>query len=81
MENLLDVRSIIRREWVRTLSDLVERRLLLIFDPQLDQSRLQELATLMADEGVIHSGQIDSEVAAATVRLQAVYGRQISVSR
>ena len=81
IENLLDVRSIIRREWVRTLSDLVERRLLLNFDSQLDQPRLQELATLMADEGVIHSDQIDSEVAAATVRLQAVYGRRISVSR
>ncbi|HLQ43351.1 MAG TPA: FAD-dependent oxidoreductase, partial [Planctomycetaceae bacterium] len=68
------IMDIIRHEWVRTLSDLVERRLLLIFDPTLDQPRLHELATLMADEGVIRPDQIDSEVSAATARLVQVYG-------
>jgi glycerol-3-phosphate dehydrogenase len=70
VENL---RLIIRHEWVRTLSDLVERRLLLIFDPQLDQLRLRELATLMADEGVIGADQVDSEVAATVARLRQHY--------
>ena len=76
------VRDIIRREWVRTLSDLVERRLLLIFGPRLDQPRLRELAAIMADEGVIHTDQIDSEVAATMKRLQSVYGvkSQLGVS-
>lgn len=69
-----DIRDIIRHEWARTLSDLVERRLLLIFDPRLDQPRLRELATLMADEGVIHPDQIKSEVAATATRLRNVYG-------
>ena len=68
------IQDIIRREWVRTLSDLVERRLLLIFDPRLNQPRLQELATLLANEGVIHPDQIDSEVAATAIRLRDVYG-------
>ncbi len=68
------IQDIIRREWVRTLSDLVERRLLLIFDPRLDQPRLQELATLLANEGMIHPDQIDSEVATTTARLRDVYG-------
>ncbi len=74
------VRSIIRHEWVRTLSDLVERRLLLIFDPTLDQPRLHELATLLADEGVIRPDQIDSEVAATTSRLRQVYGIELDGS-
>lgn len=73
------IRDLIRHEWVRTLSDLVERRLLLIFDPRLDQPRLRELATLLADEGVIHSDQIDTEVAAAATRLRQVYGRDVAV--
>ena len=72
--NLTQIRHIIRHEWVRTLSDLVERRLLLIFDPKLDLSRLQELATLLADEGLIDSDQIGSEVAATATRLHQVYG-------
>ena len=74
VENLPHVRDIIRHEWVRTLSDLVERRLLLIFDPRLDQPRLRELATLLADEGAIHPNEIDSEVAATATRLRQVYG-------
>ncbi|TXT38821.1 MAG: Glycerol-3-phosphate dehydrogenase [Planctomycetota bacterium] len=69
-----NVRDIIRHEWVRTLSDLVERRLLLIFDPRLGQPRLRELATLLADEGVIHPDQINSEVAATIDRLASIYG-------
>lgn len=72
--NLPHVREIICHEWVRSLSDLVERRLLLIFDPHLDEPCLRELATLLADEGVIHSEQIDSEVAGTLERLRVVYG-------
>lgn len=66
--------EIIRHEWVRTLSDLVERRLLLILDPRLDQSHLRELATLLADVGVMEAAQIDSEVAATVARLLRIYG-------
>ena len=65
--------DIIRYEWVRTLSDLVERRLLLIFDPRLDQPRLRELATLLADEEVIPPDRIDSEVATTATRLHQTY--------
>ena len=75
------INAVLNHEWVRTLSDLVERRLLLIFDPTLDQPRLRELATHMADAGVIRSDQIDSEVAAVTTRLHEVYGVTTSVSR
>lgn len=75
------ITEILKHEWVRTLSDLIERRLLLIFDPILDQPLLQELATLMADAGLIRADQIDSEVTATTARLQEIYGIPPNVSR
>lgn len=72
------IRGIIRHEWVRTLSDLVERRLPLILDPRLDQPRLREFAALLADEGVIPLAQIDSEIATTTTRLRQVYGIEMN---
>jgi glycerol-3-phosphate dehydrogenase len=72
--------EIIRHEWVRTLSDLVERRLLLIFDPTLDQPKLRELATLMAEEGVVSPDQIDSQVVTTATRLRQVYGIDVGGS-
>jgi glycerol-3-phosphate dehydrogenase len=72
------IMEIIRHEWVRTLSDLVERRLLLIFDPRLDQPKLHELATLLADEGVIQPDQIHSEIAATAARLRRAYGIEVA---
>jgi hypothetical protein len=75
------VRDIIRHEWVRTLSDLVERRLLLIFEPHLDQPRLRELATLLAHEGVILPEHVDSEIVATATRLRQAYGIEVNRSR
>ncbi len=72
------VMEIIRHEWVRTLSDLIERRLMLIFNPRLSPQHLRQLATVLADEGVIRSDQIDSEVATAIERLERVYGIRLS---
>ncbi len=80
VETLPQVRAIIRHEWVRTLSDLVERRLLLIFDPNLNHSRLRELAVLLADEGAISPDQIDSESITTATRLRQVYGRDVESS-
>ncbi|MFM9964167.1 MAG: glycerol-3-phosphate dehydrogenase/oxidase [Planctomycetaceae bacterium] len=79
-DSTLLIKDIINHEWVRTLSDLVERRLLLIFDPRLDRSRLRELAMLMADAGVIPPDQIDSEVATTITRLRQVYGIDVEGS-
>lgn len=72
--------EIIRHEWVRTLSDLVERRLLLIFDPTLDQPKLRKLATLLAEEGVIPRDRIDAEVAGTITRLQQFCGLKLDGS-
>lgn len=57
--------------------DLVERRLLLHFEPGLSLSTLQELGQLMADEGAIPPHQLDEEVQASRDRLAAYYGRTL----
>lgn len=80
VSTITSVVEIIRHEWVRTLSDLVERRLLLIFDPTLDQPKLRELATLLAEEGVIPRDRIDAEVAGTITRLQQFCGLKLDGS-
>jgi hypothetical protein len=50
----------------------------LIFDPRLDQPKLHELATLLADEGVIQPDQIHSEIAATAARLRRAYGIEVA---
>lgn len=75
--SILTISEILKNEWVRTLSDLIERRLLLIFDPQLDQSRLRQLAEQLAVERIIDVDQIDSEVAATIDRLCSIYGVRV----
>ncbi len=72
------IAEILKYEWVRTLSDLVERRLQLIFDRTLDRHQLRELATLMADSGLIRLDQVDAEIAATIERLRHVYGIVLS---
>ncbi|MBC7815460.1 MAG: FAD-dependent oxidoreductase, partial [Planctomycetaceae bacterium] len=71
------IMDIIHYEWVRALSDLVERRLPMIFSPQFDQQRLRKLADMLAADGIINSKQIDAEVTLTMSRLQSVYGISI----
>ncbi len=68
------VRAVIRDEWVRSLSDLVERRLMLIFNPHLDDGCLRQLAEWLAEDGIIPPDQIESEVSKTVARLHHVYG-------
>ena len=68
---------VICHEWVRSLSDLVERRLLFHFSPRLTKGILQELAAMLADANVISPEQITTEVADCVERLRRVYGRNV----
>ena len=72
------LRWVIRNEWVSTLSDLVERRLMLIYDQTLNRRSLHELAQLMVDERLIHSGDVDNQVQACVDRLSQRYGKRIA---
>ena len=73
------VEWIIRHEWVRSLSDLVERRLMLLYEPRLTARTLRELAELLAESEIIPREGIDSEVAACIERLQRIFGRDCSL--
>lgn len=67
----------IRHEWPRTVSDLVERRLMLLYEPGLSRETLVDLAQLLAEAKVITAAQIEGEVDAAAERLRRHFGRRI----
>lgn len=68
------VRRIIRQEFVRTLDDLVERRLMLLFGTGFSRLTLSELAEILISE---HCPQVDSAqhaVECALRRLESHFG-------
>ncbi len=75
------VRRVIRDEWVRRLSDLVERRLMLLYDRELSERTLRHLAELMSSEGICRREHIAAEVEACRLRLMNHFGRTIRGSR
>ncbi len=69
------VRAIIREEWVTTLEDLVERRLLLALEPKVAQKTLHDLAALLIEEKA--SGlPLEAMVETTVQRLRSFYGRR-----
>lgn len=71
------VRWSIREEWVAQLDDLIERRLMLIFDPTLRRTTLVALA-----EELVRAGRLSEEGKVAAIetviqRLARFYGRQV----
>lgn len=71
------VRRMIREEWVTTLGDLVERRLMLLYDPALDRKLLEGLATLLCDEGKLTAEAVRSSVDDCVARLRNHFGCRI----
>lgn len=71
------IRWIIKNEWVQTLDDLVERRLMLVYSPGLTRDCLQQLAELLAEAGRFDADQCDQKIAAAAERLETHYGKTI----
>jgi glycerol-3-phosphate dehydrogenase len=73
------VRQVIHHEWVVRLEDLVERRLMLIFQPELSSGTLRQLAEcLIAARGSVTSESADNVsqlVDDYRARLQNTYGR------
>jgi glycerol-3-phosphate dehydrogenase len=60
------VRWVIHHEWVRTLDDLIERRLLLLY------------AELLVEAGLLEAAQVDAEVASSIERLKSKFGKHVS---
>jgi len=71
------VRYAARREWVSTLDDLVERRLMLLYHRRLYEGTLRQAAALLTDEGVMAAGQIEAQVTACIERLRVRFGKQV----
>lgn len=71
------VRWVIEHEWVVRIEDLVERRLALIYEPDLSRATLDELTELMIDAGKLAPSGRVSAIDAAIERCRAVYGRAL----
>ncbi len=65
---------IIDQEWVATLSDLVERRLMLLHEPQLQLATLRALAKILADYQGHEPSTIETNLNATTTQLKNRYG-------
>jgi len=68
------VRYCVRREWARSLADLVERRLMLLFDSPLHRATLDGVAAVLAAE---RGGGAADEVGPLVADLERRYGKRV----
>ncbi|MBT4866177.1 MAG: glycerol-3-phosphate dehydrogenase/oxidase [Planctomycetaceae bacterium] len=73
------VRRVIAREWVSTLDDLLERRLMLLFDPDLSVEDLQQLADCLENAGRIDPDTAAHAVTASVERLGELFGKRVTL--
>jgi glycerol-3-phosphate dehydrogenase len=69
----------IRHEAVTTLDDLVERRLMLLYQPSLTQRCLQQLAALLVEAGRLEAAEIETAVQNTVERLAQRHGKRLTV--
>jgi glycerol-3-phosphate dehydrogenase len=68
----------IRHEWVRRLDDLVERRLMLLYDRRLSRGCLRQLAAMLVEAGLLRAEDTESEVERVAERLKSHFGKQLA---
>jgi glycerol-3-phosphate dehydrogenase len=73
------VRWIIQNEWAARVEDLVERRLMLIYESNLSRKTLGELADLLIEAGKLDPASRESAIEAAAARCRQFYGRSLTV--
>lgn len=71
------VRNVIRHEWVTTLDDLVERRLMLLYHPNLERRCLDQLADLLIEAGLLAADQKFAAVDSLVDRLLKHFGKRV----
>ncbi len=71
------VRWSIRREWVASLEDLVERRLMLVYHEELSDGVLRQLAEELCAAGLLTADQVAAAVAQEIERLARIYGKVV----
>lgn len=69
--------EIIRREWVTTLEDLVERRLMLPYGRHVTKTCIEESAALMVLEGKFAQDEAKKRIASCIDNLKNRFGRKI----
>ncbi|MCA9007819.1 MAG: FAD-dependent oxidoreductase, partial [Planctomycetaceae bacterium] len=67
----------INNEWGETVGDLVERRLMLIFDENLQAATLQALAECLVETGKLDATQIPATLESYRAHLQKFYGKAV----
>lgn len=70
------VRWLIDHEWATTLEDLVERRLMLLYHPNLTRQALIELAEVLVECGRLANDRVPHEVETEIDRLQTRFGKR-----
>jgi glycerol-3-phosphate dehydrogenase len=70
-------RHVVQHEWVQTLDDLVERRLMLLYQPRLTTACLEDLAQLLVEAGRLPANQIDAAIDATRERLRRHFGKHV----
>ena len=71
------VRFCLDQEWAETLADIVERRLLLAFDPELSMATLRAVAAELVRAGRLSAERSDSEVASFVEMMAERYGKRL----
>jgi len=71
-------RWIIDNEWAERIEDLVERRLMLIYEPGLSRQTMGDLAELLVEAGRLDAGARDPAVETAVQRCREIYGRPLT---
>jgi hypothetical protein len=72
------VRWVIEHEFVERLGDLVERRLMLLYDRRLSRRTLQGLAQLLSDSGKLPADQVPATVDDECSRLREHFGKPVA---
>lgn len=72
------VRRVLEDEWCCRLSDLVERRLMLLYAPRLSRACLEQLARLMVEHRLLSAADADAEVDDCITRLRQHFGRTVA---
>ena len=72
------IRWMLANEWVSTLEDLVERRLLLIYQEPLTRATVEALADLLVAEGRLPESERLTTLAAAAARWHRHYGKHLA---
>ncbi len=71
------LQELIQTEWVQTMEDLVERRLLLLNDPNLSRQTLRKLAEALVHAGRLGDRDVETAVARCQQRLLQHFGKTL----